>query len=161
MLMKLSIVCMLLAVAISASPLLAGDLSDDGFTNIQDFSSARRSAPVAAKASAAKAPKASGGLWYDSPDLSDSADDMSMAPAASNYSHDDPSDTSVFEALNSRSSDAAETDAGSSTAEAPKKPNHALETDEVSLAAALEPITIGILILGGMAGVVRRYCKKK
>ncbi len=162
MLKKLSIACTLLALAISASPLLAGDLSDEGFTQIQDFSLSRRSAPVAAptKAPEANAPTGLGGVWYDSPALSDSDDDLSLTSTASHFSHDDSSDTGVLEALNSRPSTAAAADTGTSSAAAPRENYHGLETDGVSLAAALEPITAGLLILGGMAGLIRRYCKK-
>jgi len=165
MLKKLSIACTLLALVVSASPMLAGDLSEEGFTvtQIQDFSTARRSAPRAAQAKTptAKTPKGSGGLWYDSPEPSDNADDLSMTSTASNYSHDESGDTGALEALDSRPSNAAGADTGSSSAAAPRENYHDLETDEVSLAAALEPITIGLLIIGGMTGLVRRYWKKK
>ena len=167
MLKKLSIACMLLVVAVSASPLLAGDLGEEGFTftKIQYFTSAKRSAHddnVAQRANApqdAKPAKEISSLWCDSPEptADTGGDDLSIASTASNYSHDESSGTDLFETINSGSNGATASDAGYSTAVAPKETYQRIETDEVSLATAIESITMGILILGGMAGLVRRY----
>jgi len=169
MLKKLAIACVLATIAIPVSPVLAGDLGNEGFTvtQISDFSSSKRSnsdenANWTPRASDnAKPTKQVSSIWCDSPEMNtDTSDDISISPTASHYSHDAAEETDILAVLESRPSSAVSSSSTSSTTAAQRERYDSM-TDEVSLAAAIEPITIGILMLGGIAGVVRKFCKKR